>query len=207
LHINSRLVSLQCRQLIPANKQIDHMFTDCEKKYLLAVARHALQEEVCGAVAEPEPCPVVSEALQQKSGAFVTLMAGRELRGCLGLLAAETPIPVTIAEMAKRAAREDPRFDPVTVDELEGLTIELSIISPFRKISSCEEITIGRDGLLVQQGRRRGLLLPQVAEKYHFSQQEFLEETCLKAGLPRMAWKMDETELFSFTADVIDEEA
>ncbi|MGE5315586.1 MAG: AmmeMemoRadiSam system protein A [Acidobacteriota bacterium] len=183
------------------------MFTREEKKYLIGVARHALEEEIAGGSSLPVPVrPSASEHLAQKSGAFVTLMEGSELRGCLGLLSADAPLPETIAEMARRAATEDPRFDPVTAQELGRLSIELSILSPFTPIAGPSEIQIGRDGLLVTQGRRRGLLLPQVAERYHFTPEEFLEETCLKAGLPRAAWKMEETSLFSFRADVIEEE-
>jgi AmmeMemoRadiSam system protein A len=182
------------------------MFTPSEKKYLLAVARRALQQEICGESAQTLPTPIESEALTQRAGAFVTLMDGHELRGCLGLLSSDAPLTVTIAEMARRAATEDPRFDPVSKREAERLTIEISVLSPFTRITRPEEIVIGRDGLLIQLGRRRGLLLPQVGERYNFSSVEFLEETCLKAGLPREAWTLEEAELYSFTAEVICEE-
>ncbi len=181
-----------------------HMLTHAEKHYLLAVARHALAEEVCG-TSGPVPEPLDTPALMRTAGAFVTLHSGGELRGCLGLLASDHPLPETIAAMARRAASEDPRFSPVSADEVDGLSIEISILSPFQPIASAGDVTIGRDGLLVQRGSKRGLLLPQVAVRYNFSPEEFLEETCLKAGLPRRAWKDHGTELMSFTAEVIEE--
>jgi AmmeMemoRadiSam system protein A len=138
-------------------------------------------------------------------GAFVTLNRREELRGCLGLLSSDRPLPETIALMARRAATEDPRFYPVSADELNELTIEVSILSTFKKISSVADVTIGRDGLLIQSGVKRGLLLPQVAVKCMFTPETFLEETCLKAGLPRSAWKDPEANLFSFTAEIIEE--
>lgn len=181
------------------------MLTNGEKHFLLAVARHALKEEVCGH-SSPGPERLDTPALEQTVGAFVTLNKGQELRGCLGLLTSDSPLPDTIDVMARRAATEDPRFEPVSPDEVDGLTVELSILSPFHKITSAAELTIGRDGLLVQRGSKRGLLLPQVASKYHFSPEEFLEETCLKAGLPRHAWKDEDTNLQAFTAEVIEED-
>lgn len=180
------------------------MLTEAEKRYLLDVARHAVIDEV-GGDAGPLPPPCATPAMTQTVGAFVTLNEEGELRGCLGLLSSDLPLPETIEMMARRAATEDPRFPPVSADEVDALTIELSILSPFRRISSDADVTLGSDGLLVQQGVRRGLLLPQVAQKHHFSVKQFLEETCLKAGLPRHAWKDASTELFAFTAEVFGE--
>jgi AmmeMemoRadiSam system protein A len=182
------------------------MLTDEEKKYLLAVARHALREEICGHAGQA-PALLETPGVQRTAGAFVTLNRAGELRGCLGLLSSDRPLPETIALMAKRAATEDPRFSPVTTGELKGITIELSILSPFRRIAAPSDITIGADGLLIQRGLQRGLLLPQVGSKFHFSPEEFLEETCLKAGLPRYIWKEPDTELLAFTAEVIEEGA
>jgi AmmeMemoRadiSam system protein A len=180
------------------------MLTQGERQFLVAVARHALKEEVCG-VSCPAPEPLATPAMSQTVGAFVTLNKGGELRGCLGLLSSDMALPVTIDMMARRAATEDPRFDPVSPDEVEDLTVELSILSPFHPITAAADVTIGRDGLLIQRGSRRGLLLPQVAERYHFTPEEFLEETCLKAGLPRHAWKDEGTDLQAFSAEVIEE--
>ena len=182
------------------------MLTDAEKHYLLAVARHALKDEVGGTTCPPPP-PLRTPALERAAGAFVTLTRTGELRGCLGLLTSDLPLPETIEMMARRAATEDPRFFPVSAAEVDGLTVELSILSEFHKIASPANITIGTDGLLIQYGAKRGLLLPQVAVKHHFSPEEFLEETCLKAGLPRRAWKEPAAELFSFTAEVVGEDA
>jgi len=180
------------------------MFTDTEKHYLLGVARHALEEEICGGTAPPPPI-VATPAMSRKYGAFVTLNDGAELRGCLGLLESDLPLPATIAMMARRSATEDPRFPPVSPDEVGGLSIELSVLSPFTKITSEADIVIGTHGLLVQRGTKRGLLLPQVAVKHHFTVAQFLEETCMKAGLPRRSWMDPDAELFTFTAEVIEE--
>lgn len=181
------------------------MLTEAEKHYLLEVARHALREEVCGSVGDA-PVPMETPAVMRSGGAFVTLNCGGELRGCLGLLVSDSPLPETIAVMARRAATEDYRFSPVSPDEVDDVTIELSILSPFRSISSATDVTIGYDGLLIQRGIHRGLLLPQVAVKHNFTPEQFLEETCRKAGLPRHAWKEPGTELKAFTAEVIQED-
>ncbi len=180
------------------------MLTDTEKHYLLDVARHALKEEICGS-GEAPPALVATPTMSRKYGAFVTLNEGDELRGCLGLLESDLPLPATIAMMARRSATEDPRFPAVSPDEVDGLAIELSILSPFAKIASETDIMIGTHGLLIQRGMKRGLLLPQVAVKHHFTVTQFLEEVCMKAGLPRRAWMDPETELFTFTAEVIEE--
>jgi len=180
------------------------MLTDTEKHYLLEVARHALKDEICGG-GEPPPALVATPAMSRRVGAFVTLNDGGELRGCLGLLESDLPLPATIAMMARRSATEDPRFPPVSPDEVDGLAIELSILSPFTKIASADDVTIGTHGLLIQRGTKRGLLLPQVAVKHHFTVAQFLEETCMKAGLPRRSWMDPDAELFTFTAEVIEE--
>jgi AmmeMemoRadiSam system protein A len=111
-----------------------------------------------------------------------------ELRGCIGQIEAEMPLYRAVQDAAVKAATVDPRFYPVTPDELDGLTIEISILSPMRRIESLEAIVVGRDGLLITGGRRRGLLLPEVPLHYGWDRDAFLQALYYKAGLPVGSW-------------------
>jgi AmmeMemoRadiSam system protein A len=129
--------------------------------------------------------------LSRPAAVFVTLHKHRALRGCIGHVTALEPLYRAVADAAVSAALQDPRFPPVRDDELGDLEIEISVLSPMVSVDPAaaeKRIEIGRHGLLVSRGRRRGLLLPQVAAEYGWTAREFLEETCLKAGLPRDAW-------------------
>ncbi len=124
-------------------------------------------------------------------GAFVTLKQQGELRGCIGYIEGVAPLIETVAEMAQAAALHDPRFPSVTADEVEGLQIEISVMSPLQPVDDVGEIQVGRDGLVISRGGSRGLLLPQVAVEWGWDLEEFLQHTCMKAGLPVDAWKGD----------------
>jgi AmmeMemoRadiSam system protein A len=137
-------------------------------------------------------------------GAFVTIHRRGDLRGCLGRLDVQAPLSVTVAELAAVVSDSDPRFEPVQPSELEELDLEISVLTPERRVASVDEIEVGRHGLFVEQGRRRGLLLPQVATEHGFDRRTFLEQTCLKAGLPRDAWQRGATVLV-FEAQVFGE--
>ena len=104
--------------------------------------------------------------------------------------------------MAVAAAFEDPRFSPVTADELKELDVEISVLTPFRKIENIEEIQVGVHGLYMKKGFYSGLLLPQVATEYHWDRKTFLEQTCRKAGLPSTAWQDKDIEIYIFSADI-----
>jgi AmmeMemoRadiSam system protein A len=175
--------------------------SDVQKDRLLELARTALEEAVrFGKV------PEVTEsagALQTPCGAFVTLTERGRLRGCIGHIEAVKPLYVTVRECARAAALEDPRFDPVTPAELSSLHIEISILSPLVDIAP-QEVELGRHGLLISRGGRRGLLLPQVAEEWNWNREQFLQETCLKAGLPADAWQQG-ARIQAFTAQVLKE--
>jgi AmmeMemoRadiSam system protein A len=180
------------------------MLTREELGCLLALARESVESAV-----RHRPAPSHSSVLAgitQRSGAFVTLRSGGELRGCIGAIAADAPLPEVVEEMAVKAALEDPRFPPVSVRELDLLTYEVSVLSPLERVSSAEEIVVGKHGLLIESGRHRGLLLPQVATEYGWTTAEFLAHTCRKAGLPPDAWQWEETRMFSFTAELMHEE-
>lgn len=175
--------------------------TDAEKQRLFDLARAALEEAVCSGrlseVAEP------AGSLRTPCGAFVTLLEGTRLRGCIGYIEAIRPIYKTVRECAKAAALDDPRFDPVTPAELPSLHLEISILSPMMEIAP-EQVEVGQHGLLISQGARRGLLLPQVAVEWKWDREQFLDQTCLKAGLPRDAWRHG-ARIQAFTAQVLKE--
>jgi len=138
----------------------------------------------------------------QHCGLFVTLHVGTKLRGCIGVLDAKATLGENLARCAADAALHDPRFSRMRPEELGTLDIEVSLLSAIEPIRA-EEVEIGKHGLLVEQGTRRGLLLPQVAVEHHLSREQFLGETCVKAGLPREAWKEAETKLHGFECEII----
>jgi len=148
-----------------------------------------------------------SRVLQRKTGAFVTLHHHGELRGCIGHIISEEPLWHTVKQMAIAAATEDPRFDPVTLDELSKIDIEISVLTPFKKIEDLDEIKVGEHGLMITQGHRRGLLLPQVASEQGWNRDEFLAHTCIKAGLHAEAWMDSETKIEVFSAQVFGEKS
>ena len=175
-------------------------FTKDEKKLLHNIARDAIIASVKGKRL-PE-LPPVPDALQRRAGAFVSLHRHGVLRGCIGYLQSDKPLCKTVQEMARAAAMQDPRFHPLTEDELQDLEIEISVLTPLRPVASVEEIEVGKHGLMIIQGPFSGLLLPQVATQYRWDRETFLEHTCMKAGLPPDAWKDPDTKIFIFTADV-----
>ncbi len=174
-----------------------------EKIYLLKLARETIVH-LLKYGEYPKTTPV-SEKVQQKFGVFVTLHKNGQLRGCIGYVEGIKPLYEAVMEMAKSAAFRDPRFPPVRMDEVPELEIEISVLSPLKKIKSVEEIKVGEHGLIIQRGFERGLLLPQVATQYGWNREQFLEQTCYKAGLPGNAWKDPETEIYIFTAEIFDE--
>jgi AmmeMemoRadiSam system protein A len=142
--------------------------------------------------------------LAEPRGAFTTLYLHGQLRGCVGYVFPTNSVYRTVAETARAAAFEDTRFHPVTLPEAQQLEIELSILSPPQAISA-EAIEIGRHGLLISLGVRRGLLLPQVPVEHNWDRITFLEQTCRKAGLPIDAWKdgwKNGAKIEAFTAEV-----
>ena len=178
------------------------MFERDDRRRLLALARRALEARVRH---EYEPALEHGGALETPCGAFVSIHRGPELRGCLGRLGDDWPIARVVAHLGRAVADSDPRFEPVTVDDLETLSIEISALTPEREVHSLHEIEIGRHGLIIQRGARRGLLLPQVATEHGWDVETFLEHTCRKAGLPPDAWKHD-ARILIFEAEVFSDE-
>jgi AmmeMemoRadiSam system protein B/AmmeMemoRadiSam system protein A len=179
---------------------VDLGLTSEEKVQLLKIARDVV-ETYCRGVKPPKP-EVDSPTLNEPRGAFVTLHKDGKLRGCIGHIRARKPLIETIVEMAEAAAFQDPRFPPVTSEELGQLEYEISVLTPLRRIKDVEEIQVGIHGIYMKRGVSSGLLLPQVAAEWGWDRTTFLKHTCTKAGLPEDAWKDKKTEIYIFSADV-----
>jgi uncharacterized protein len=175
-----------------------------ERQALLQAARESIAAHFEGR--RPQ-LPAATGALAENRGAFVTLhRPDGELRGCIGLMRSDHPLLETVARMAVAAATEDGRFDPVTPAELDGLRIEISALGPLEPIRPAE-VVVGRHGLLIGYGSRRGVLLPQVPIEHGWDRETFLAHTCGKAGLPEDTWRKPGVELLGFTADVFSEDS
>ena len=162
------------------------MIDEADEKPLLAIARQALEARVAGA-RPPEVLCIGPFAL--RCGTFVSIHNGDQLRGCLGRLSSSSPLGVTLVYLGGALADSDPRFSPVSQHELPSLQMEISLLTPERAISSIDEVTVGQHGVIVEHGRLRGLLLPQVATDFGWDRETFLEHACLKAGLQPEAWR------------------
>ena len=147
---------------------------------------------------EPAPAPPTAAGLLEPRGVFVSLHARGRLRGCLGHIEADRPLVEATATMAAAVTREDPRFPQVRPDELDGMEVEVSVLSPLRPIAP-DEVVPGRDGLMIRRGRCAGLLLPQVATEFGMDRLGFLDALCQKAMLPPGAWRDPAAELRGFT--------
>lgn len=177
------------------------MLSDTERHELLTLARRMIAARLTGS--RPPTLPV---GIDQRAGAFVTLTVGGDLRGCIGYPRGDRRLPDVVAECAVAAAMEDPRFPPLTPEELEGAEVEISVLGPVEPVADTTEIEVGRHGLIVEQGMWRGLLLPQVATEHGWDRETFLSHTCLKAGLPSGAWRSG-ARIFKFEAEVFSEES
>ncbi len=175
-----------------------------DKKKLLRIARLTLETYV-----KERRIPEVKpqrEILKKKGAVFVTLKKRGILRGCIGGLSAVEPLYLAVQHMTVNSCSKDPRFYPVRVDELEDIEIEISVLSPPVPVKNpLKEIKIGRDGLIIEYGRRRGVLLPQVPVEWGWNLQEYLRQICRKAGLPPDTWKKPGVKLYRFTATVFSE--
>lgn len=171
--------------------------SDEEKRELLRIARASIEAALGG---QDLPKPVVqSKTFEEPTGVFVTLKIGGELRGCIGYIEPRLPLVEAVKEVAQRAAFADPRFPPMTQKELEEADIEISVLSPVKRISNVNEIEVGKHGLIIEMGNHRGLLLPQVAVEHGWDRDTFLRYVCLKAGLPESAWTHPQALLSTFT--------
>jgi AmmeMemoRadiSam system protein A len=182
----------------------EDQFSAEERRAMLALARaaivSALEDKPLGRPAS-EPS---SFSLSQ--GVFVTLDVYGKLRGCIGVIEPRESLRESLVHCAQSAAFHDPRFPSIRAEELSGLVIEISVLSALFPIA-LQQIHIGKHGLLVATENHRGLLLPQVATEHKLSREEFLEETCHKAGLPRDAWRAGQTKIYAFTCEIFREDA
>lgn len=193
------VVGYMAAAVIAGKRPPDFSLSSDEKKELLRLARTAVETSVRGGkVLEYE---TQDPNLLAERGAFVTLKKRGELRGCIGFIEPVFPLARAVIQAAVYAASEDPRFPPVGEKELDQLEYEISVLTPLRRIQDPREVRVGTHGLVIAQGGRRGLLLPQVPVEEGWDRETFLAEACYKAGLPETAWKTG-AEIYVFEAIV-----
>ncbi len=179
------------------------MLNRTQKKILIEMAKKAILAELQGV---PLSMPTITDsALLEHRGAFVTLKINGQLRGCIGTFVASKPLIEVVADMAVQAAFHDPRFQPLTPSEFDQIEVEISVLSPLREIDSIDEIEVGKHGIYIIKGPYHGVLLPQVATEYGWDRNQFLDQTCIKAGLWPGCWKDPDTKILIFSAEVFDE--
>lgn len=180
---------------------VDLGLSEDDKKVLMDIARKTIHCKVKG-----EKLPefkVDSPILKENRGAFVTIKEHGQLRGCIGYIEGIKPLYITIQEMAEAAALRDPRFPPVTSGELDKLELEISVLTPLRKIKDINEVEIGKHGIVLKKGYHQGVFLPQVATEQGWDRITFLEEICHKAGIyDKNCWKDRDAEIYIYSADV-----
>ncbi|MEM1509388.1 MAG: TIGR00296 family protein [Thermofilaceae archaeon] len=193
--------------------------TKGEGEFLVKLARLAVREYLTE-FSKVEPPVDTPSKLREKAGVFVTIekiarditgVPRRMLRGCIGFPEPVMPLAEATVEAAIAAATEDPRFEPMKLEELGSVVFEVSILSTPSLVSYSkpeellEKVRIGRDGIIVERGILRGLLLPQVPVEYEWSIEEYLDNACIKAGLPPDAWRSGKLKIYTFTARVFAE--
>ena len=178
------------------------LLTKKEQRELLKIARETITAYV--GKGETPAVETASRGLNLETGCFVTIKQHGHLRGCIGNFVSDKPLYRLVQEMAVSAATRDPRFYPMKQADLAAFELEISVLSALERISSIDEIKVGRHGLYLVKNSSRGVLLPQVATEYGWDRETFLRHTCLKAGLPENAWKKD-CEIYIFSALVFGE--
>jgi AmmeMemoRadiSam system protein A len=179
------------------------MLSENEATVLLSIARETITSLVLGQEYRPEPRE--EKALNERSGCFVTIKQNGDLRGCIGSFQSERPLFLEVAGMAAASASKDPRFHPMEEGELDNFSLEISVLSPLQKIEKIEEIEVGVHGIYLEKNFSRGVLLPQVATDHNWDRTTFLQQTCLKAGLPTDSWQGYDAEIYIFSAQIIKE--
>ncbi len=173
-------------------------FTDDDKQLLKKIANDAIVHQL----ENRRYTPPVRDQLEIRRGVFVTIYVGDELNGCMGQVRGRDPLNQSVAELAVAAAFEDPRFEPLTMADLPAMKIEISLLSRLERVKDFRDIVVGRDGLMIRLDMHSGLLLPKVATEHKWNATTFLEQVCLKAGLPKNAYKDKLAEIYKFSADV-----
>ena len=180
-HDHSRVVGYHAFAIIRKADTGFHL-SDDEKRMLKEIALTSIKDSLEGKrIADPTS---LTATLKQKCGAFVSLHKQGRLRGCIGHFGEDVPLHEIVAEMARAAAFEDPRFMPVTKDELEGIDIEISVLTPMRRIKSLDEFELHRHGIYIRKAYRSGTFLPQVADEVNWTKEEFVSHCAQdKAGI------------------------
>ncbi|MDP4205944.1 MAG: AmmeMemoRadiSam system protein A [Bacteroidota bacterium] len=179
--------------------------TNSEKEFLLRYARHTLENSF-SSNKEQLPVPEEFKALQVNCGAFVSLYINEKLRGCIGTFTESAPLYRQVAEMTLAAAFRDHRFTSVDAEEIPDIKIEISVLTPLKKISSIDEIILGKHGIYLMKGNRGGTFLPQVATKTGWTVEEFLGYCAReKAGLGWDGWK--DADIYTYEAIVFGEKS
>ncbi len=183
----------------------EKMLNKKQQKILLSIARKTIEDYIRSRKT-PE-FDVDDPALKEKRGVFVTLHKKGMLRGCIGYIMPLEELYKAVSKMAIESSTGDPRFPPVTPQELENIEIEISVLTVPERIKSVDEIELGKHGVIVKKGMHQGVFLPQVATETGWSKEEFLNRLCYdKAHLPEDAWKDNDTEIYTFSAQVFKEE-
>ncbi|MGD9848803.1 MAG: AmmeMemoRadiSam system protein A [Desulfuromonas sp.] len=182
---------------------MDEQLNPREQQMLLEIARSAIGQYLAEGELHIVPCE--ERRLNLKRGCFVSLKLKNQLRGCIGNFQSEQPLYKNVAEMALAAATKDPRFYPLGAQELGQCRLEISVLSALEKISNLDQIEIGRHGIYLEKDFYRGVLLPQVATEHGWDRHSFLDQTCIKAGLPTSAWRDEDTDIYIFSAQVFGE--
>jgi len=179
--------------------------SEAAQKELLKIARKIIEAAAKG-FRRPSCRPRGLPELAEVRGAFVTIYKRGQLRGCIGTFLPDRPVWQVVAEMARSASRADPRFPPVSREELDEIDIEISVLSPLEKTDDPLSLELGVHGIYITRGMQSGTFLPQVATEHNMTKEEFLSTCCAhKAGLPPDAWKDPETEVYLYTAQVFGE--
>lgn len=174
-----------------------------EQQDLLLAARLAIEEKLFGKTSRPQP-DLSSPVFSSLRGMFVTLSSAGDLRGCIGYIEGIKPLREAVTELALSSAFRDSRFEPLSQSEYPSIKIEISVLSVPERLENIQEIQIGRDGLIIERGWQKGVLLPQVPVEWGWDVPQFLGSLCRKAGLEPGAWNNGAT-LYRFTAQVFHE--
>ncbi|MDD4326303.1 MAG: TIGR00296 family protein [Candidatus Bathyarchaeia archaeon] len=189
--------------------------TQKEGEFLVALARNTVTQYLLEGkqMKTPEESP---PKLLEKCGVFVTINTfkngEKSLRGCIGYPYPISPLVEAVIDSAINAATQDPRFEPMTKDELDKVVFEVSVLTPPQPVESpspkdyVKKIKVGQDGLIIERGYHKGLLLPQVPVEWGWDEEEFLCQCCMKAGLPPDSWLTKESKIYKFKAIIFEEE-
>ena len=174
-----------------------------QRKELLQAARSAVERQL--ARGRPPRNETTDMELQKKYGVFVSVHVAGDLRGCTGYIYPDAPLIDAVSRCAVSAATADHRFDPVRPHELDDTVFEISVLSKPAAIADPSRLEIGRHGIIISSGLRKGLLLPQVATRHGMGREEFLDAGCRKAGLPEGSWRSASVTVEVFAAEVFGE--